>query len=362
MQRLVIGDIHGCYAEFQDLLDKSGLAAGDLIIALGDIVDRGPASPLVLDFFRITPHAATLMGNHERKHVRVGHGVVRPALSQQITRRQMGDEAYASACQYMATLPPRLEYDDALLVHGFVEPGVPLAEQRDNVLVGTLTGESYLQQRCDRPWYELYDGDRPLIVGHHDYLGTGEPLVVRDRVFGIDTGCCHGGRLTALVLPDFRFVSVPSRRDYWAEQRRLHADLRHATTSDQDLTWDRLEQLIQSAHAQSGLPAHARQRLARLQAMFDEATLAVTHLADHLHRIHAEILERLREAGPFDALPPTHQGSLYAAQIADHRLSSFLHRLRKGQLDRERLRHAFPKPADLVVFVRSLRSQENTSP
>jgi hypothetical protein len=26
---LVVGDIHGCYAEFQDLLDKAGLSAGD---------------------------------------------------------------------------------------------------------------------------------------------------------------------------------------------------------------------------------------------------------------------------------------------------------------------------------------------
>ena len=51
MKTFVIGDIHGCFAELQDLLDKAGIAEGDHIIALGDIVDRGPDTPQVLEFF-----------------------------------------------------------------------------------------------------------------------------------------------------------------------------------------------------------------------------------------------------------------------------------------------------------------------
>ncbi|TVS11508.1 MAG: hypothetical protein EA424_23705 [Planctomycetaceae bacterium] len=42
MQHLIIGDIHGCFDELQDLLQAAGLASDDQIIALGDIVDRGP--------------------------------------------------------------------------------------------------------------------------------------------------------------------------------------------------------------------------------------------------------------------------------------------------------------------------------
>ncbi|MBI4864540.1 MAG: metallophosphoesterase [Candidatus Riflebacteria bacterium] len=49
-KRLLIGDIHGCFRELQDLLDEAGLAESDEIIALGDIVDRGPDSVRVLDF------------------------------------------------------------------------------------------------------------------------------------------------------------------------------------------------------------------------------------------------------------------------------------------------------------------------
>lgn len=70
MQTLVIGDIHGCYDEFQALLDKAGLTEGDAIISVGDCVDRGPDTPAVLRFFQEKPNALLIMGNHERKHVR----------------------------------------------------------------------------------------------------------------------------------------------------------------------------------------------------------------------------------------------------------------------------------------------------
>lgn len=45
MQTLVIGDIHGCYAELRALLDKAGLTEADHIISIGDCVDRGPETP-----------------------------------------------------------------------------------------------------------------------------------------------------------------------------------------------------------------------------------------------------------------------------------------------------------------------------
>jgi serine/threonine protein phosphatase 1 len=86
MQRLIIGDIHGCWSELQELLDKADLANGDQVIALGDFVDRGPDSPRVLNFFRKQPNTRAIQGNHERKHVRSARGEVKAALSQRITR------------------------------------------------------------------------------------------------------------------------------------------------------------------------------------------------------------------------------------------------------------------------------------
>ena len=48
--------------------------ADDRIIAVGDLVNRGPASEKVLQFFRDTARASSLMGNHERKHIRSAQG------------------------------------------------------------------------------------------------------------------------------------------------------------------------------------------------------------------------------------------------------------------------------------------------
>jgi len=55
MKTMIIGDIHGCFNELQALLDKTGVADDDRILALGDIVDRGPDSVQVLDLFSHSP-------------------------------------------------------------------------------------------------------------------------------------------------------------------------------------------------------------------------------------------------------------------------------------------------------------------
>jgi serine/threonine protein phosphatase 1 len=220
MRSLVVGDIHGCIDEFMEMLDRGGLSPEDQILTVGDIVDRGPASPQVLEFFRTSSNARSLLGNHELKHCLLLKGRARPALSQVVTRAQFGEKAYPGAVAFMETLPPFLQLPEADLVHAFLEPGIRLEDQRIAVLAGTMRGERYLDGVCARPWYEMYEGEKPLIVGHHDYQGNGRPFIYKDRVFCIDTACCHGKALTGLVLPGFRLISVKSRRDYWRELRK----------------------------------------------------------------------------------------------------------------------------------------------
>ena len=219
MKQLVIGDIHGCSEELTELLAKAGISDSDEIVSIGDMIDRGPNSPAVLDFFRTAPNASSLLGNHERKHVVAwSGGAVSP--SQVLARDQFSPEEYARAIEYMRTLPHALDLDDALLVHAYLEPRLALEDQDERVLLGTLGGKRYLEQTYARPWWELYTGHKPLIVGHHDYTGNGQPFVYCDKVFAIDTSCCRGGKLTGILLPEFRVVQVPSRRNYWAQARQ----------------------------------------------------------------------------------------------------------------------------------------------
>jgi serine/threonine protein phosphatase 1 len=86
MRTIVIGDIHGCYAELQELFLQVDLADRDLVVSLGDIVDRGADSVKMYDLLSRRPNTIVLMGNHERKHLRITL-----SYSQEIVKLQFGD-------------------------------------------------------------------------------------------------------------------------------------------------------------------------------------------------------------------------------------------------------------------------------
>jgi HEAT repeats/Calcineurin-like phosphoesterase len=216
MRKLIIGDIHGCYDELTRLVEKACLDRDDEIIALGDIVDRGPDTMRVIDFFNYRTHARSIMGNHEHKHILSSDRVIQPDPAQQITFDQFTPWGwYGKFIDTIRSYPLYLDMPEALLIHGAFEPGVPITNQKKNVLLGTRNGEAYLRKHYDKPWYELYDGEKPIIAGHRDYSGKGEPLVVGDRIFLMDSGCCYGKYLSAVLLPGFQIIRVKSRKNYW---------------------------------------------------------------------------------------------------------------------------------------------------
>ena len=69
MRTLAIGDIHGCSVALHALLDAVAPQPDDVLISLGDVIDRGPDSRGVLDFL-IDLYAGgrlvVLRGNHEQ--------------------------------------------------------------------------------------------------------------------------------------------------------------------------------------------------------------------------------------------------------------------------------------------------------
>ena len=68
MRHLAIGDIHGCYRSLTSLADFVEFRPDDVIITLGDYVDRGLDSCAVLDWLIFYSERATLIalrGNHE---------------------------------------------------------------------------------------------------------------------------------------------------------------------------------------------------------------------------------------------------------------------------------------------------------
>jgi hypothetical protein len=311
MQTLVIGDIHGCYAELQALLDKAGLVEGDEIISLGDCVDRGPETPEVLWFFIDYPNARLIMGNHERKHVRASRHEVKLARSQQISKIQFGD-TYQDALVVMSVLPLFIELPEAILVHGYFEPGIPLQDQNPMVVCGTLGGDKILRECYDRPWYELYDGAKPIIVGHENYADADQPFVYRDSVFGLDTSCVTGKSLTGLLLPAFRFVSVPSRGDLWKMVRYAYPE---------------------SAKVQPPKP------ITVASATWDDESEQM--LADLLEKIRQRaqaILQEIQSAPDYADLKPRQQAKRFTEKGGKNTLSILLQLARTEKLDAEAAR------------------------
>lgn len=324
MKILVIGDIHGCYAELQDLIDLAGIADDDSIIALGDIVDRGPETPQVLDFFRRHPGARSLMGNHERKHVRAARGELKLSLSQVITRSQ-AREAYQDALQYMESFPTWIDLPEAILVHGYLEPGVPLEEQPATVLCGTMGGEKHLRTRYDQPWYELYNAEKPVLVGHCDYLRNGQVFIHNEQVFGLDTSCVHGRRLSGLVLPDFTIISVPGRRDYWYDSRRFYRQ-QHPIVKQ-------------------------RPRPVEVPEWDEASDRSLQEIIDRVTQESQQLLTRLNEQPGFSSLTHRQQARLFAAEIGSTPLAPFMHLARRGELDLERARKLLKHPDRIIQLV-----------
>ena len=289
-QTLIIGDIHGCHDELQDLLAAAGLAAEDRIVSLGDMVDRGPQDAAVVRFFRDHPQADAIRGNHEHKHTLQRAGLLRVDLSQQIARRRMGEAEHAAFCTWAAELPLHHQLPEALLVHGFVEPGVALEDQQPQVLLGLTSGERHLQETLSAPWYTQVEHPTPIIVGHRDYHRSGQPLVYQDRVFGLDTTVYAGGRLTGLLLPAFRLISVPARADHWTVTRTQNADLRYEQTPLESLTWDRARAVLAAYRRHPPVASHHRQRQGRLAAM--------------MHAAEAQVQALLAELEAAASLPP----------------------------------------------------------
>ena len=246
---LVIGDVHGCIEEFNELLATLAPVAGvDTVVLCGDLVDKGPHSAAVVARARTLRESGVsvvlVMGNHEEKHGRFR------------ARRAAGTDTTAlTGHEEMAFITDGLSAEDvafldtAVLFHRLPEHGVTVVHAGIPLNVGALPEDTstlsrkerdrlalVLRVRFVRPstggmvplgqeqegdiyWAEVYDGRfGHVLFGHEPFMAS----VRFAHATGLDHGCVFGGRLTAAVLTegqDMEFVSVAARA--------RHAEPRH---------------------------------------------------------------------------------------------------------------------------------------
>jgi protein phosphatase len=238
----IIGDIHGCFDELTALLQSLGYQMtsdgapsarhpeGRTAVFVGDLVDRGPKTPEVLELVMNMVRggaALAVPGNHDMKllrklrgkDVRITHGLAE-SLEQLDARTPEFRERVAS---FLDDLVSHYVLDDGKLVvahAGMKEQmqGRGSGKVREFALFGETTGETDEQGLPVRyNWAADYRGRAIVVYGH---TAVAEPEWLNGTIC-IDTGCVFGGRLTALRYPEKELVSVPAAQMYYEPLKPL---------------------------------------------------------------------------------------------------------------------------------------------
>jgi protein phosphatase len=249
----VIGDVHGCADELEELLALLGYEtdegahvhpAGRRAVFVGDLVDRGPR---ILDTVRLARamvdrgSAFAVPGNHDQKLVRALRGRdvrITHGLDRSLTELDAHPDEREGVAAFLDSLVSHYVFDDGNLVvahAGMKEEmqGRGSGRVRDFALYGETTGETDefgLPVRWN--WAADYRGRAVVVYGH---TPVPEPEWL-NRTINIDTGCVFGGRLTALRYPEQVLVSVPARAVYSepAKPFQLDGDLPRLTSQQRE--------------------------------------------------------------------------------------------------------------------------------
>lgn len=209
----------------------------DRLVFVGDLVDRGPNPAGVVRYVR-SVGAECVMGNHDEKHVRwARHEAKRrdnpayknPMSSVSPVEAEQYEQIRYEDREWLSSLPLSLALDDGwAVVHAGCEPRRHLERQHKNALLRMRyvdEGGVFVQAFTDSTaaalgavrWATVWPGPESIVYGHmvHDLADVriDEP-VEGVWCYGIDTGACFGGRLTALLLPSREIVQVEAKQAY----------------------------------------------------------------------------------------------------------------------------------------------------
>lgn len=228
---IIISDIHGCIDEFNELLKALVYnKKKDRVILLGDLIDRGNDSVAVVKKARELG-LESVRGNHEHKFLKW----FRSSGSRlDVYGRHPHYSKFSDAdITYMSNMPFFIKLEDTIIVHAGLKPNLSLENQsKDDMMYLRYTDlnkkfisvKKVLTQGVEASgahfWTEFWAGPESIVYGHNVHSLT-EPLVeeVSPNVFcyGLDTGCCFGGRLTAMILETKEIIQVQAKQTYYKQ-------------------------------------------------------------------------------------------------------------------------------------------------
>jgi diadenosine tetraphosphatase ApaH/serine/threonine PP2A family protein phosphatase len=237
---IAIGDVHGCIVELEELLVKLDPGKDDLVVFLGDLVDRGDDSEAVVQRVKyITALGMThcVLGNHDEKCIRYHYHQLKakedpkykvpmrcPGVYNELSESSLeflnslphavfipkeGTEEPYSICFVHAGLAPSLFNQPA---SAFIRNRYFTRNVKDNKLTPVKSVEIdniWYVPEGSYPWHHYFKGDWTVLFGH----SVNWSPIVENNCIGIDGGCVFGGCLRAWVKPpggSSYFVEVAS--------------------------------------------------------------------------------------------------------------------------------------------------------
>ncbi len=215
---IVVGDIHGCYVEFQELCRLVDFGPGDALVSVGDFLDRGPDSWKAAAFFRDLPNAFSVLGNHERRVAGTVRGTSKPAWSQEQALSLLPKAEWDHWACFLEQLPAVFETDHALITHARLDPTRPIMEQDPyfTAAVGGNTVQIEMDSKGVPKWFiEISPMLRkPVCIGH---VGYPRVELVPGGLYALDTRAVRGGCLSAAIFPGGSVVQVSAAKNYYEE-------------------------------------------------------------------------------------------------------------------------------------------------
>ena len=197
---LIVGDIHGCFTKLRQALDEVCFSpeTGDRLFSVGDLVDRGPESPLAVEWLQ-QPWFHAVQGNHEDMAIRWPNGNMDPG---NYTANGGGwnvsnsPEACRALSECFAMLPVAMELKTATGLLGIVHADCPFGAWQDfiasledatlskSMLGAIVDAAQWSRERIASTTQDDVSGVRAVVVGHTPM----QRFTSLGNVLNIDTG------------------------------------------------------------------------------------------------------------------------------------------------------------------------------
>lgn len=237
--RYIISDIHGCYEEYMELLEKIHFGPRDELYVLGDAMDRGPEPVRVMQDLMMRENVTYMVGNHDymamlalrKLAVEITEETCQELKSEDLLHYYywMQDGGRVTAEQFRGISWEEqqeiLEYLGEALLYEVLQEG-----EEQFVLVhaglGHFAEEKALEdydisdlifERTDYKRRYYADKRKTIVTGHTPTMTIRpdrQPLIYQENGhIAVDCGAVFGGHLAAWCVETGEAVYVKSRRE-----------------------------------------------------------------------------------------------------------------------------------------------------